>query len=107
MSQTELSQKEWRQSLAQHLFHYYGEMKRDYSDSDARTLVLNEIDELKKAFAGGSSSVSFLSDLEAEEKKWLSRNKAAVQKKDAEEQYYTEEVLNAFKVLKIALKENA
>lgn len=105
MNQTTYSLKEWRKSLVQHLFHYYGELKKGQSEQEAKKLVLDEIDELKKAFGGESSSISFFNNLIMEEQVWLDQNKKAVQEKNIEQQFYTEEVLNAFKVLRIALKE--
>ena len=105
MSETAHIRKELRQSLVQHVFHYYEELKKTNSEEQAKKIVSEEVHNLLSMFSKEEANVSFLSDLAERENVWLGRNKKAVTEKDVDTIFYSEDVLKAIKLVKTATKE--
>lgn len=104
MSETRQTRKQLRESLVQHTFHYFEELKKTNSDTNARKIVISEINDLRALFLEEETSVSFLSVLEEQESHWLDKNKESLKTQDIDTQFYSEDVLSAIKLLREATK---
>lgn len=104
MSETSSIRNELRKSLVQHVFHYFEELKKTNSEANAQALVIKEINSLKELFTKEEASVSFLTELTEQETYWNQENKKARTKEDIDRTYFSEDVLSAIKVLKLATK---
>lgn len=105
MSETRQSRKLLRESLVQHTFHYFNELKKTNSESDARSFVLKEIAELQTLFSKEETQVSFLSALKEKEKYWQGKSKQAEKEKDIDSVLYANEILGAINLLRQATQE--
>lgn len=105
MSETRQSRKLLRESLVQHAFHYFNELKKTNSESDARSFVLKEIAELQTLFSKEETQVSFLSALKEKEKYWQSKSNQAEKEKDIDGVLYANEILGAINLLRQATQE--
>ena len=105
MSETRQSRKLLRESLVQHTFHYFDELKKTNSESDARSFVLKEIAELQTLFSKEETQVSFLSALKEKEKYWQNKSKSAEKEKDIDGALYANEILGAINLLRQAIQE--
>ena len=105
MSETRQSRKLLRESLVQHTFHYFDELKKTNSESDARSFVLKEITELQTLFSKEETQVSFLSALKKKEKYWQNKSKTAEKEKDIDGALYANEILGAINLLRQATQE--
>ena len=105
MSETRQSRKLLRESLVQHTFHYFDELKKTNSESDARSFVLKEITELQTLFSKEETQVSFLSALKEKEQYWQNKSKTAEKEKDIDGALYANEILGAINLLRQATQE--
>ena len=105
MSETRQSRKLLRESLVQHTFHYFDELKKTNSESDARSFVLKEITELQTLFSKEETQVSFLLALKEKEKYWQNKSKTAEKEKDIDGALYANEILGAINLLRQATQE--
>lgn len=104
MSETTTTRSQLRQSLVQHIFHYFDELKKTNSEENARKIVFEELNKMKQMFGEEEASVSFLTELLEQEDYWKAENKQARTKKDVDRMYYSEEVLSSIKVLNQATR---
>lgn len=100
MSETRRIRHELRASFTQHLYHYYEELRRTNTDSEAKSFVLEAgLDVLKPFREGDELSLSL--SLQKLEKKWLEKEKEAIKQKDYDTQYQASDILQAIKTLKM------
>ncbi len=104
MSDTRQMRKLLRESLVQHSFHYFEELKKTNNEKDARRIAVEEIDALRALFSQEEGPVSLLMELEKQEAFWLDKDKKAIAEKDIDTRFYAEEVLSAINVLRQAAK---
>lgn len=99
MSDTTTTRSQLRQSLVQHIFHYFDELKKTNSEENARKVVFEELNKMKQMFGKEEASVSFLTELLEQEDYWKDANKQARTKKDVDRMYHSEEVLSSIKLI--------
>lgn len=104
MSDTTTVRSQLRQSLVQHIFHYFDELKKTNSEESARKIVFEELNKMKQMFGEEEASVSFLTELLEQEDYWKEANKQARTKKEVDRMYHSEEVLSSIKLLRMATK---
>lgn len=107
MSDTRRTRSSLRQSLIQHLFHYYEELKTTTSEEEAKKTILFELESFYKMFNNKEETlnVSFLSSIDELEKEYVLNSKKAMAEKDYDMIYYSEDVLKSLKIVKSAFKE--
>lgn len=104
MSDTTNIRSQLRQSLVQHIFHYFDELKKTNSEDNARRIIFEELNKMKQMFGGEEASVSFLTELLEQEDYWNQANRKARTEKDVDRMYHSEEVLTSIKLLTLATK---
>ena len=105
MSETRQSRKLLRESLVQHTFHYFDELKKTNSESDGRSFDLKGITELQRLFSKEERQGCFLSAVNEKEKYCQNKSKTAEKEKDIDGALYANEILGAINLLRQATQE--
>ena len=105
MSETRRTRQQLRQSLVQHTFHYYEELTRTQSASDAKRQVREVAEEALAPFTGGPLGGPLFTVLKDWESEWLEKEKVAREQKDVDTQYLAADVLDALWILTPLAKE--
>ena len=107
MSETRRVRSLLRQSLSQHILHYYEELCKTNSEQDAKEIVVQEMNDLIDSFTDRkeADSVSFLSAMDALREEWLKKETDARKQEDYDTLLYAGEVLDAIKIVSLETKE--
>lgn len=100
MSNTRRNRQMLRQSLTQHVFHYYEELRLTMSDEEAKQVTADIIEESLSSFIGENTPAGNLSFLLEELKvEWLEKEKLAIKEKDYDMQLKAMDILQSIKIL--------